>query len=102
MIGSLGTGEILLLFVVALLVFGPRKLPELGKSLGRGLSEFRKASNELRNTLEEEVRAEDDRGKRGKLRLEPPSDPSVNAARVAVASTSPPETLATGPGSSTP
>ena len=44
---------------MALLVFGPRKLPELGKSLGRGLSEFRRASNELRNTLEEEVRVID-------------------------------------------
>lgn len=57
--GPLGVPELIIIFVVALLVFGPRKLPELGKSLGRGLSEFRRASNELRNTLEEEVRAAD-------------------------------------------
>jgi TatA/E family protein of Tat protein translocase len=40
----------LVIFVIALLVFGPRKLPELGRSLGKGLSEFKRASNELRNT----------------------------------------------------
>lgn len=55
--GPLGVPELIIIFIVALLVFGPRKLPELGKSLGKGLSEFRRASNELRNTLEEEVRA---------------------------------------------
>jgi TatA/E family protein of Tat protein translocase len=43
--------------LIALIVFGPRKLPELGKSLGKGLAEFRRASNELKATLEEEVRA---------------------------------------------
>ena len=57
--GPIGVPELIIIFVVALLVFGPRKLPELGKSLGRGLSEFRRASNELRNTLEEEVRVID-------------------------------------------
>ncbi len=54
--GSLGMQEIIVIFVLALIVFGPRKLPELGKSLGRGLSEFRRASNELKQTWEEEVR----------------------------------------------
>jgi TatA/E family protein of Tat protein translocase len=59
--GSLGMQEIIVIFVLALIVFGPRKLPELGKSLGRGLSEFRKASNELKQTWEEEVRLEKER-----------------------------------------
>lgn len=54
--GSLGWQEILIIFVIALIVFGPRKLPELGKSLGKGLSEFKRASNELKQTWEEEVR----------------------------------------------
>ena len=54
--GSIGVPELIIIFVVALIVFGPRKLPELGKSLGKGLAEFRKASNELRSTFEEEVR----------------------------------------------
>ncbi len=55
--GPLGVPELIIIFIVALIVFGPRKLPELGKSLGKGLAEFRKASNELKSTIEEEVRA---------------------------------------------
>ncbi len=54
--GSLGWQEIIVIFVIALIVFGPRKLPELGKSLGKGLAEFKRASNELKQTWEEEVR----------------------------------------------
>ena len=54
--GSLGMQEIIVIFILALIVFGPRKLPELGKTLGKGLAEFKKASNELKNTWEEEVR----------------------------------------------
>jgi TatA/E family protein of Tat protein translocase len=58
MIGSLGGPEIFLILVIALIVFGPRKLPEIGKSLGRMLSEFRKASNDFKRTIEEEVEAD--------------------------------------------
>ena len=54
--GSIGTQEIIIIFIIALIVFGPRKLPELGKSIGKGLAEFKKASNELRQTWEEEVK----------------------------------------------
>ena len=53
--GSIGTQEIIIIFIIALIVFGPRKLPELGKTIGKGLAEFKKASNELRQTWEEEV-----------------------------------------------
>ena len=53
--GQVGIWELLAIFVVALLVFGPRKLPELGRSLGKGLSEFRRASTELRSSLEREM-----------------------------------------------
>ena len=56
--GSLGMQEIIVIFVLALIIFGPRKLPELGKSLGRGMAEFKKASNELKQTWEDEVRLE--------------------------------------------
>jgi TatA/E family protein of Tat protein translocase len=59
--GPLGMPEMIVIFVIALLVFGPRKLPELGRSLGKSLGEFKRASNELRNTLEEEVRVEEQR-----------------------------------------
>ncbi len=53
--GSVGTPEILLILVIALLLFGPQKLPELGKSLGRAIREFKKASSELQETIEREV-----------------------------------------------
>ena len=59
MFGSLGMGELLVIFVIALIFFGPRRLPELGRSLGKSLAEFKRASNELRNTLEEEIRIEE-------------------------------------------
>jgi sec-independent protein translocase protein TatA len=61
MFGSIGMPEMIIILVIALIVFGPRKLPELGKSLGRSLAEFKRASNELRYTLEEEVRVEEQR-----------------------------------------
>lgn len=57
--GPLGFPELIIIFVVALIVFGPRKLPELGRSLGKGLSEFKRASNELQHTLDEEIRSEE-------------------------------------------
>ena len=54
--GSLGMQEIIVIFILALIIFGPRKLPELGKTIGKGLAEFKKASNELKQTWEDEVR----------------------------------------------
>jgi len=59
MLGSIGMPELIIIFVIALIIFGPRKLPELGKSLVKSIAEFKKASNELRNTLEEEIRIEE-------------------------------------------
>jgi sec-independent protein translocase protein TatA len=61
MFGSIGMPELIIIFVIALIVFGPRKLPELGRSLGKSLAEFKKASNELRSTLEEEIHLEEQR-----------------------------------------
>jgi sec-independent protein translocase protein TatA len=59
MFGSIGMPELIIIFVIALIIFGPRKLPELGKSLGRSLNEFKKASNDLQNTLEQEIKLEE-------------------------------------------
>ena len=53
--GPLGMGEIIVLFVLALLIFGPKKLPELGKTFGKGMAEFKRASNELKTTFQREM-----------------------------------------------
>ncbi len=59
MFGTLGMPELILIFVVALLLFGPRKMPQIGRSIGRALGEFRRASNEFKRTIEDEVAADD-------------------------------------------
>jgi sec-independent protein translocase protein TatA len=61
MFGSMGMTELVIILVIALIIFGPRKLPELGRSLGKSIGEFKKASNELRSTIEEEIRVEETR-----------------------------------------
>ncbi len=50
--GPIGVPEMVAIFVIALLLFGPKKLPELGRTLGKALTEFRRASNELKSTFE--------------------------------------------------
>jgi sec-independent protein translocase protein TatA len=55
MFGSIGMPELILIFIVALLVFGPKKLPEIGKSIGKGLAEFKRASDDLKKTIEQEM-----------------------------------------------
>lgn len=57
--GSLGIPELLLIFAVALIVFGPRKLPEIGRTLGKALSEFKKATDDLKSSIEREVRVDE-------------------------------------------
>jgi TatA/E family protein of Tat protein translocase len=59
MFGSLGVPELLLIFAVILIVFGPRRIPEIGRTLGKALGEFRKATDDLKNTIEREVRLEE-------------------------------------------
>jgi sec-independent protein translocase protein TatA len=80
MFGSVGMPELLIILVIALIIFGPRKLPELGRSLGKSLGEFKRASNELRNTLEEEVRIEEQKDQRAKIEAEQTS--AIEAAKM--------------------
>ena len=74
MFGPIGMPELIVIFVIALLIFGPRKLPELGKSLGKSLAEFKRASNELRSTLEEEVRLEEQASRKAPPAASQPSE----------------------------
>ena len=66
----LGTGEIVLILVIALIVFAPRKLPELGKSMGQAMAQFRRASEDFKRTWEQEVEYE---------KVRKPDDPSTTA-----------------------
>jgi TatA/E family protein of Tat protein translocase len=53
--GSLGFSEIAFIVIVALLLFGPKKLPEIGRTLGRGMAEFRRATDELKRSINTEL-----------------------------------------------
>ena len=86
MFGTLGGPELLLILVIALIVFGPRKLPEIGKSIGKMMVEFRRASNDFKRTIEDEVEAD-------KMRqsIDPPrSEPSALEASSSQYSSEPP------------
>jgi sec-independent protein translocase protein TatA len=87
MFGSIGGPELIVIFVVALLIFGPRKLPELGRAVGKGLAEFRRAASDLRETLDAEVtraeapKASEPPARTGPPQLEPPrKEPEIPKA----------------------
>jgi TatA/E family protein of Tat protein translocase len=77
MFGTLGGPEVVLILVIALIVFGPRRLPEIGKSMGKVLAEFRKASNDFKRTIEDEVEAEKAKEPPPASSLSPPLEPSA-------------------------
>jgi TatA/E family protein of Tat protein translocase len=81
--------EMVVIAVIALIIFGPRKLPELGKSLGKSIAEFKRASNELKHTLEDEIRTEELQEARKSAQV-PPSA-SVPAATSAPSADAAPE-----------
>lgn len=75
MFGSLGLPEILLILVIALLVFGPKRLPEVGRTIGKGLGEFRRASADLKRTVNAELALDEDERTRTARRPEPARAP---------------------------
>jgi TatA/E family protein of Tat protein translocase len=93
MFGSIGMPELIIILVIALIIFGPRKLPELGKSLGRSLNEFKKASTDLQNTLEQEIKLEEQKEAADKFKTDENKfkSPDDNVA--------PAHTVTPGPGS---
>jgi sec-independent protein translocase protein TatA len=85
MLGSIGMPELVLIFIVALIVFGPKKLPDIGKSLGKGLAEFKKASDDFKQSIQKEVD-----GLKEEARLEPPAVPASPALSAPSALPGPP------------
>ncbi|HXU36512.1 MAG TPA: twin-arginine translocase TatA/TatE family subunit [Blastocatellia bacterium] len=85
--GSLGMPEILLILVIALIIFGPRKLPELGKTLGQSLAQFRRASEDFKRQWEDEVVME-----RQRIEAPPPAPAPVEHASYPAAETGAEET----------
>jgi sec-independent protein translocase protein TatA len=85
MFGSIGMPEMIVIGVIALLIFGPRKLPELGKSLGKSIAEFKRASNELKNTLEDEIRSEEIQSARKSAEVPPSVASTASGSTVATA-----------------
>jgi TatA/E family protein of Tat protein translocase len=92
MFGSIGGPELLLILAIALLIFGPKKIPELSRTIGKGMAEFRRATNEFRSTLEREVSAEDH---------EPPRQTAPRVPETPAPEAAPP-TPAASPGASEP
>jgi TatA/E family protein of Tat protein translocase len=86
---NLGFPEMLFLFLLALLLFGPKKLPEIGRQIGRGLAEFKRASNELKGQLENEMRLLESEDREKKISPPPPENTVAVSAE-----SSPPEPAA--------
>ncbi|MCM2256459.1 MAG: twin-arginine translocase TatA/TatE family subunit [Vicinamibacteria bacterium] len=95
MFGTLGGPEIFLILVIALIVFGPRKLPEIGRSVGNMMNEFRRASNEFRRTVEEEVEADKHRALAAPV-APPVADPAADPGDAATPPEPLPGTIAVG------
>lgn len=74
---GIGFQEMIIILVVILLVFGPKRLPDLAKSMGKGLAEFKKASEEVRKGIEEAVREEENAPEPPKAADGPPPYPNV-------------------------
>jgi len=60
MFGNLGGGEILLILIFVLIFFGPKKIPEIAQGLGKGIREFRKATRDIQDAVEKEVKQIDE------------------------------------------
>ncbi len=84
MFGSLGLPEILFILVLALLVFGPRRLPEIGRTIGRALGEFRRATHDLKRSIDTELTVDEVRGRDAARPAQaPPAPPAAPSGTIA-------------------
>ncbi len=81
---NFGFSEMLFLFLLALLLFGPKKMPEIGRQIGRALAEFKRASNELKGQLENEMRLLE--AEEREKKISPPPPPPENSISVSAES----------------
>jgi len=98
--GSIGGPEVILLFIAALLLFGPRRLPEIGRTLGKTMADFRRATNDFRVNLEREVQVEEIKQAVGPIDLTP--RPETLARGVLLGTTPSPEPEPAAPTAETP
>jgi Tat protein translocase TatB subunit len=97
---SLGTSELLLILAVALIFFGPRKLPQISRQIGKSLAEFRRASEDFKRTWEREVSLENAQSQSETPESRLPTDESIMAATIERAQ--PVHSVSTEAGSPTP
>jgi TatA/E family protein of Tat protein translocase len=81
MFGPLGFPELIFILVLALLIFGPKRLPEIGRTIGRGMAEFRKASTDLKRTINTELALDEPAAPPVRPWLEPAGAPERTAPR---------------------
>ena len=84
---SLGVGDTIVLFLLALVVFGPKRLPEIGRQIGKIYGEFRRASNEFKFQIEDELRKAEETEKQKKLEAEPAASQMPAAPQILPPST---------------
>ena len=89
-------GEMLFLFVLALVVLGPKRLPGLARQLGKFMNEFKRASNEFKYQIESEINNLELQEKRAKQPILPPAQPSIQPAAELEAPSAPSGTIASG------
>ncbi len=74
---GIGMPELIVILVIALIVLGPQKLPDLARSLGRGLAEFRRATEDFKQNIEEEARAQEEKERLAKEAAEQAARPAI-------------------------
>lgn len=76
---NLGFPEMLFLFVLALIIFGPKKLPEIGRQVGKALNEFKRASNDFKSQIEHEINQMETEKEAKTPQILPPASPPEGA-----------------------